>query len=334
MPTDPGALRHMDPTPPIAQQHFVVNYCPCCGLATDDPDRTVMCGTCRALHHLECWEANGGCCTPSCPAAPARVVDATPGLPATAGGAPYERGPASSPWEERSLAHYGSWPWVISLLLLVIFLSTVVSLPIVFALMLQTGDPQAIFNNPFFLFVVVLLEDAVFIGVVYVLLVRRRVTSWREMGLRGLPSLRSVGLGLLWGIAFIAVSATIELLLRLVGVQQTQAAQFPIGRGGIAGTVAIWIAGIILAPFTEEIFFRGFLFRAIAMRKGLLRGIVYSSVIFGIVHLNLPALLPITAGAALLAIAYHRSDNLWVPIIAHALNNLFAFLLLTLAVGT
>ncbi len=222
----------MDPIPPIAQQHFVVNYCPCCGLATDDPDRTVMCGTCRALHHLECWEANGGCCTPSCPAAPARVVDATPGLPATAGGAPYERGPASSPWEDRSLAHYGSWPWVISLLLLVIFLSTVVSLPIVFALMLQTGDPQAIFNNPFFLFVVVLLEDAVFIGVVYVLLVRRRVTSWREMGLRGLPSLRSVGLGLLWGIAFIAVSATIELLLRLVGVQQTQAAQFPIGRGG------------------------------------------------------------------------------------------------------
>ena len=98
--------------------------------------------------------------------------------------------------------------------------------------------------------------------------------------------------------------------------------------------MAIWIAGIILAPFTEEIFFRGFLFRAIAMRKGLLRGIVYSSVIFGIVHLNLPALLPITAGAALLAIAYHRSDNLWVPIIAHALNNLFAFLLLTLAVGT
>ncbi len=50
--------------------------------------------------------------------------------------------------------------------------------------------------------------------------------------------------------------------------------------------MAIWIAGIILAPFTEDIFFRGFLFRAIAMRKGLLRGIVYSSVIFGIVHLN------------------------------------------------
>lgn len=345
---DPAHNQSPPPPPPrpVVDAPLEPAFCPCCGQAVDDPDTTVMCGTCRALHHLECWEAQGGCCTPGCPAATRLTAPRPEGQHAADQQAAWRAGqpeglPASpwppsgqGAWQRPTLARYGSWPWVISLLLLVVLLSTVLSLPIMFALVLQTGDPAAILDNPFALFVIIALEDAVFVGVVYFLLVRRQVTTWRDMGFARLPRLRSLGLGLAWGLAFIAVSSALELLLRLMGVQQTQASQFPIGQGGVAGTVAIWIAGIVLAPVTEEIFFRGFMFRAIAMRKGFVKGVVYSSVVFGLVHLNLPAFLPISAGAALLAVGYHRSGDLWVPIIAHALNNLFAFLLLTLSVTT
>lgn len=327
-------------------------FCPCCGQTIENLDNAVICGTCRKLHHLECWEGNRGCCTLGCPAAPQQAA-APPPFASASPDAPYHTThsptpPSYQPWFPPSgpvsgapsphgglheFARYGSWLWVISLLVLVVMLSTALSLPIIVALALHTGDPAAVLTNPFVLFVIIALEDAAFVGVVYFLLVRRKITSWRDMGLRGAPTLRSLGLGGLWGTLFVIASSAVELLMRLFGVEQTQAAQFPLGQGGIAGTVAIWVAGIILAPITEEIFFRGFIFRAMALRKGYVKGVVYSSLVFGLVHLNLEAFLPISIGAAILAVGYKRSGDLWVPIIAHALNNFVAFLLLTFTAG-
>lgn len=237
--------------------------------------------------------------------------------------------PPQLPSQATELSRYGSWPVVLGLLLGVVLLSSLLALPLLMIISLSTSGPAL--ENPFTLFLIILVEDAVFLGVVYFVLIYRGVTSWKDMGLGRLRR-RSLGQGLLWGLAFVAVSAVIEVLLSALGVEQTQAGQFPLGRaGGVAGVVAMWVAGVVFAPFTEEIFFRGFVFRALAARKGLVKGVVYSSLLFGAVHLNLAAFLPITVGAVMLALGYRRSGDLWVPIIGHAVNNGVAFLLLTLS---
>lgn len=299
--------------------------CPCCGLPVTDGDALVKCGTCDSLHHLECWERAGGCCLPGCPASVIRSREERPSV--------YEQAPWSQtepePTALPSIAHFGSWPWIIAVLVAVIMASVFLSIPIITAVIATTNDPMALLQDPFTLFLVVVVQDVVFVGVVYFLIVRRKVLSWRQMGL-GRPRLRSLTSGLLYGAAFIVVATAFEFLLRGFGVEQNQAAQFPLGKGGVLGTAAIWLAGVVLAPVTEEIFFRGFVFRAMAARKGLPRGLIYSSLIFGLVHFNGPAFLPISAGAALLALGYHRTNDLWVPIIAHSLNNLVAFILLTM----
>lgn len=231
--------------------------------------------------------------------------------------------------EPPALAPYGRWPVILGLLLGVVILSSLLALPIL--LIFALGSQGAVLENPFTLFMVILIEDAVFLGVIYFVFIYRGVTSWKDMGLGGI-SRRALGQGLLWGVSFVAVSTLLELLLAALGVDQTQAAQFPIGRaGGVAGVVAIWIAGVIFAPFTEEVFFRGYVFRALSLRKGWVKGVVYSSLVFGAVHLNLAAFLPITVGAAMLALGYRRSGDLWVPIIGHAFNNAVAFTLLTIS---
>jgi membrane protease YdiL (CAAX protease family) len=89
----------------------------------------------------------------------------------------------------------------------------------------------------------------------------------------------------------------------------------------------------VLAPVAEEIFFRGYIFRAMSARKGLARGLAYSSVLFGLVHLNMAAFLPLAVGAVVLALGFRRTGSLWTPIVAHALNNAFAFALLTFTAG-
>jgi membrane protease YdiL (CAAX protease family) len=220
---------------------------------------------------------------------------------------------------------------VVAAVLVTQVLGAVLAVPL---LALFPGDlDQGALSSPYALFLLVLLGDLGFVGIVWLLLVRRGLSSPRDMGLVGRGALPAALRGLLWGILFIAVSGVIQLLLALLGVTSDQAAQFPLQESSTAGRVVVWIAGVVLAPLAEEIFFRGYVFRAMSARKGYARGLVYSSMLFGLVHFNLAAFLPLTVGAMLLAVSYRRSGSLWTPIVAHALNNAFAFTLLTFFPG-
>ena len=90
--------------------------------------------------------------------------------------------------------------------------------------------------------------------------------------------------------------------------------------------------GGIGAPIAEEIFFRGYLFGKFKQAGHVGFGLVFSSVLFGVVHFtdfySVPA---ICLFGACLAAIYHRTGSLWSPIIAHMVNNGIAVLLLTLS---
>ena len=77
--------------------------------------------------------------------------------------------------------------------------------------------------------------------------------------------------------------------------------------------------------FNEEIFFRGLLFPRI--------GLILSSVAFGLLHFPgkkywIYAVWA-TCSAALFAYLFFLSNSLWLPITAHATNNLIGMVLLT-----
>ena len=80
--------------------------------------------------------------------------------------------------------------------------------------------------------------------------------------------------------------------------------------------------GALGAPIAEEIFFRGYLFGKF-MRAGYVGfGIVFSSILFGVVHFsdayNVPS---ISLFGVCLAWMYHRTGSLLTPIAAHMVNN-------------
>jgi len=263
---------------------------------------------------------------------PAGIIAGPPGVDTGPGGVPAPGGFAP---RRRTLRDYGSWPAVLGLLgaaLAAAFVASSVVVP--FFLLSLTGSSVSvradILNDPWLFFVFILIEDLAFVLVVYVALVRTKVTSARDMGLTHVAA-GSVLRGLGWGLLFILVSETLTILLRGLGLGQTQSAQFPVENAGLAGRIAVVIAGCVLAPVAEEIFFRGFVFRAMKARKGLARALIYSSALFGLIHLNLAAFLPIGVGAVILALAYERSGDLWTAIVAHATNNIFAFALLFLS---
>jgi membrane protease YdiL (CAAX protease family) len=78
------------------------------------------------------------------------------------------------------------------------------------------------------------------------------------------------------------------------------------------------VAGVTLAPVSEELFFRGFMFAGLVQRLGTGRAALASALLFSVVHLDWSVLLPFTVGAVLLAYVYRWSGSLWFPILAHA----------------
>jgi uncharacterized protein len=249
------------------------------------------------------------------------------------GGSASPAAPPPEPFGSRleELAHLGSWPVVIGAVLATQFLAAFVALP------LLTFFPRAAgtgaLSNPYSFFLLVLVGDLALVGFVYILLVSRGVSSWSDMGLTGGNKASAVVHGIFYGALFILVSGAIGILLQLLGVSSNQASQYPLQQAGTAGRVTIWLAGVVLAPVSEEIFFRGYVFRAMSARKGFIRGLVFSSCLFALVHLDVASFLPLAAGAVVLAIGYRRTGSLWTSIVAHALNNAFAFALLMLAKG-
>jgi membrane protease YdiL (CAAX protease family) len=92
-------------------------------------------------------------------------------------------------------------------------------------------------------------------------------------------------------------------------------------------TVSEWlelvVIGVIAAPFVEELFFRGILLHRWARRWGTGTAVVASSALFAVMHDEWIG--HFLFGVAMAAL-YLRTRRLWMPIAAHALNNLTAAL--------
>jgi membrane protease YdiL (CAAX protease family) len=89
---------------------------------------------------------------------------------------------------------------------------------------------------------------------------------------------------------------------------------------------------VVMAPFAEEIIFRGCIFHPIAEKKGIWTGALISGLFFGAMHIvasvtsgnwmNLLYLIDYGSSGIILAYAFGRTDSIWTSIIIHACFNL------------
>jgi hypothetical protein len=176
--------------------------------------------------------------------------------------------------------------------------------------------------------------EACLLLVLYLRLVRPGVLSWEDIGLstRRLWSRLAVGAGS-YLLVLVAVGA-INYLLQSLGVQQTQTQTYQGVRAASGSDLAaIIVAGGVLAPIAEESFFRGYVFTAYRRTRGRVFAYLLSAGLFAIVHFNLPALPAVFAVGLVLAVLYDLTKSLIPGIVAHGLNNSFAFVILYFASG-
>lgn len=86
---------------------------------------------------------------------------------------------------------------------------------------------------------------------------------------------------------------------------------------------------VAVAPFLEEIFFRGFLYPLIRKFLGWKSAIFFSALVFASLHFSVLAFLPITCIGCFLAYLYEKTGSLTASITFHVINNLITVLIVS-----
>lgn len=95
-------------------------------------------------------------------------------------------------------------------------------------------------------------------------------------------------------------------------------------------TYATLLIAVLVAPFCEEVFFRGFLFAGLLRGMPVALAIVISALVFGIAHVD-PGSFPVLFIIGLaLAFLRWRTRSLWPGIFLHMLNNGLSALIIVL----
>jgi membrane protease YdiL (CAAX protease family) len=235
---------------------------------------------------------------------------------------------AGSVSHRRAEQGYASPGTILACLGVAIVLANVLAIP--FALFGARQDPGALGGlTPFTLVFSVVTLDGSLLGVVFLRIVRTRVLTWEQMGLRiddfGTRVAQGIGVGVLCLLGALGV----ELILRQLGTVQTQEELFTSVRTAPLGQfIGVFLAGAGIVPICEETFFRGYVFTAVRQRYGLAQAFVVSPVLFAAAHLNLQAFLPILVTGLILCYTYNRTGSLVPSMVAHGIFNGLQFLVL------
>lgn len=175
------------------------------------------------------------------------------------------------------------------------------------------------------------------IGASVLFLATRRGLNFRNLGFVRPRHWGPLGVVWLGSYGILITYQVVLALLEQAGInvgRLTEGNPLPVdSNGNIALIAVLGLAVVVIAPITEELFFRGLIFRGLRGYWRLLPALAVSGLLFGAFHGNISVLVPFTFVGVLFAWGFERSGSLWIPITAHALVNGVSFALSVAGVG-
>jgi membrane protease YdiL (CAAX protease family) len=147
--------------------------------------------------------------------------------------------------------------------------------------------------------------------------------AWQSLGLKKF----NVGQALSWIVVFLplifAVDTLYQYLITVLHLNLQTNDQVILARSKLEpiSTYATLLVAVFVAPFCEEIFFRGFVFAGLLHRMPVGWAIVLSALLFAIAHLDPGSFAVLFIIGLALAVLRWRTGSLWPGIVLHAINN-------------
>jgi hypothetical protein len=168
--------------------------------------------------------------------------------------------------------------------LLVFAASIPVSVLAVIVVGLPLGLAGVPLDGPFAALLSVALQAFVYIALIRLLVVDTGALGWREMGLRA-PDLSAIGEmigGALWAAPVIVATIPVSLILLAIFPVTPESPLPPTGEA--VGIALLLVAGALVAPFGEEVLFRGFATTAWVRGVGVRQGVLRAALVFAVAH--------------------------------------------------
>jgi membrane protease YdiL (CAAX protease family) len=176
------------------------------------------------------------------------------------------------------------------------------------------------------LIIATLTSWTLILGPIFISLRVRGIRISRLFGLNRLPILRVLawGAGLLFAalpLIFGSSEVISEYLQNRADREPQEIIQIFREATHVDQRISIILLAVVIAPVAEELVFRGYLYTVLKRFFGGLPSLVFNGVLFGLVHVNVPALLPLFLLGCTFTIAYEMTGSLFVPMTMHALFN-------------
>jgi len=159
-------------------------------------------------------------------------------------------------------------------------------------------------------------------------LVKKYHASRQTLGLNGFSWWRFllfvVGGLLILTTSVILIFSLVVWLVPSFNADQAQSNALTYGNSG----VGLWLsfaAAVIVAPFVEELYFRGLILPVLMRRFGTFFGIFLTSLLFALLHFQPNVVIYTFILAIILAIIRLRLKSVIPSMLLHSLNNLIAF---------
>lgn len=169
-----------------------------------------------------------------------------------------------------------AWPlpvWIIPDGILALIVTIILSVVVLLGyLVLQIGSganvqdllgPEGNSLPPSLLFGLLVAQNLAFVGVVLLRTRAIRKLPLRWLGLTAPRPFRLIGWGLLFGILFVSLNFLIGLIFSYFGIESDQAQLFQMEQGDTLGQILMFLGAVVFAPIGEELFFRGYAFKAL-----------------------------------------------------------------------
>ncbi len=170
-------------------------------------------------------------------------------------------------------------------------------------------------TTPYQVFATSLLTNAFILAYLYLFIIRRRVFTWRQLGWRGVAA-DKFGRALVLFVFVATLIVIAQTLLRRVGVP-IQTLSFGTNQGAWLAILAV----VGITPITEELYFRGFLFRGLLLHHKPAIAYGVSAFLFALIHPPLIVMFQVFGIGLLLAVIIQETKSIWPGALVHALNN-------------
>ena len=167
------------------------------------------------------------------------------------------------------------------------------------------------------------IQVLLMLGVVWFFAIYWRRSTFRDLGFRYYSIIKTVWYTFLSLILIFLVSFVYVLALNAIFGIEAPSSKIDelVMSGNVSGNILIVVTAVV-APFCEEIYFRGFLYPAFKKNFGVTIGLLLSSFCFAAAHLEIYSFIPIMVIGWILAYIYEKTKSIFTVIFLHSAYNL------------